>query len=194
MHAALAERLLAMARKDLEVRSRLASDGSLFQGYHPEMRAVHDENAAALAQIIAEHGWPAVESVGPEAAEAAWLIVQHAIAWPEFQRRCLDVLQREAGAGRIPPWQPAMLLDRIRTSEGRLQVFGTSFDWDDAGQIDPLPIEDAERVDERRASVGLEPLSDAIARHRADAATAPPGDLADRRREMIKWAKEVGWR
>lgn len=194
MHAALAERLLAMAQRDLTVRSRLARDGRLFQGYHPEMRAVHDENAAALDQIIAEHGWPTVELVGAEAADAAWLIVQHAISWPKLQRRCLDALQREAGAGRIPPWRPAMLLDRIRTLEGRPQIFGTSFDWDEAGQMSPLPIEDAEGVDERRASVGLDPLSDAIARHRAEAPIEPPGDLADRRREMIKWAKEVGWR
>lgn len=194
MHAALAERLLAMAQRDLTVRSRLARDGSLFRGYHPEMRAVHDDNAAALDLIVAEHGWPTVELVGSEAAEAAWLIVQHAISWPEFQRRCLDVLQREAGAGRIPPWQPAMLLDRIRTFEGRLQVFGTSFDWDDDGQMSPLPIEDAEQVDERRASIGLGPLSDAVARHRAEAAMEPPVDLADRRQEMIKWAKGVGWR
>ena len=32
--------LLAMAREDHRVRTELAADGSLFDGYHPRMRAV----------------------------------------------------------------------------------------------------------------------------------------------------------
>jgi hypothetical protein len=186
---------MSMAERDLAVRSRLASDGSLFDGYHPEMRAVHEENAAALEEIIAQNGWPGADLVGEQGAEAAWLIVQHAIGWPAFQRRCLDLLQREASAGRIPAWQPALLLDRIRTLEGRPQVYGTSFDWDDAGRMSPAPIEDAEHVDERRAAVGLEPLADAVARHRRQAAAEPPPrDLARRRRQADDWARAVGWR
>jgi hypothetical protein len=195
MHSTFADQLVSMADHDLAVRARLASDGSLFHGYHPEMRAVHEENAAALEHIIAQSGWPRADLVGEQGAEAAWLIVQHAIGWPAFQRRCLDLLQREASAGRIPAWQPARLLDRIRTFEGRPQVYGTSFDWDDAGQMSPLPIEDAERVDERRARVGLEPLADAVARHRIQTAAEPlPKDLVQRRRQADEWARAVGWR
>jgi hypothetical protein len=184
-----------MADHDLAVRERLASDGSLFDGYHPEMRAVHEANAAALDEIISQNGWPTADLVGERAAQAAWLIVQHAIGRPAFQRRCLELLQREASAGRVPAWRPAMLLDRIRAFEGKPQVYGTSFDWDDAGQMSPLPIEDADHVDERRAGVGLEPLADAIARHRLQTAAEPvPEDLAQRRRQADGWAREVGWR
>jgi hypothetical protein len=88
-----------------------------------------------------------------------------------------------------------MLLDRIRTFEGKPQVYGTSFDWDDAGQMSPLPIDDAEHVDERRAEVGLEPLADAVTRNRDRAALEPaPHDLVQRRRDTDEWAREVGWR
>jgi hypothetical protein len=191
----LADELVSLAQRDLAVRDRLASDGSLFIGYHPEMRAVHEENAAVLEDVIGRNGWPTADLVGEQGAEAAWLIVQHAISWPEFQRRCLKLLQCEASAGRIPAWQPAMLLDRIRTFEGKPQVYGTSFDWDDAGQMSPLPIDDAEHVDERRAEVGLESLADAVTRHRDRAALEPaPRDLVQRRREADEWAREVGWR
>jgi hypothetical protein len=41
--------LLSMAAEDLRVREELARDGSLFEGYHPRMRAVHERNAAGLA-------------------------------------------------------------------------------------------------------------------------------------------------
>ncbi len=191
----LSEILLSLAARDLETRSRLAADGSLFQGYHPEMREVHEENAAVLQGIITEHGWPTPAHVGDEAAEAAWLVVQHAIGLLSFQRRCLELLQAEAAQGKVPAWQPAMLIDRIRVFEGRAQVYGTSFDWDEAGQMSPAPIEEPDRVDERRASVGLQPLAAAIARHREQSAHEPkPEDVIQRRREMDAWARRVGWR
>ncbi len=46
MDETLRATLLAMARHDREVLERLAADGSLFAGYHPEMQAVHEANAA----------------------------------------------------------------------------------------------------------------------------------------------------
>jgi hypothetical protein len=181
----LRRRLLAMARRDLAERARLASDGSLFGGYHPEMQAVHEENAAKLADLVDSHGWPTIDRVGEDGAEAAWLIAQHAISLPGFCRRCLAELKRAAEAGGVPQWQPAYLEDRIRWLEGRPQLYGTSFDWDERGLMSPTPIEDPEGVDARRAAVGLDPIGEAAARHRADSADEPkPADSAERRAKM----------
>jgi hypothetical protein len=119
-----------MAERDLTVRERLARDGSLFDGYHPEMQAVREANAAALADIIDHEGWPPADRVGDDGAEAAWLIAQHAISLPDFARRCLAELERSAEAGGVPRWQPAYLEDRIRSLKGQPQRYGTSFDWD----------------------------------------------------------------
>lgn len=195
MNTSLQERLSSLVRRDVRARERLAADGSLFQGYHPEMRAIHEANAAELDQILRQDGWPTALLVGEEGAEAAWLIAQHAIGLPDFQRRCLRALEAAASQRRVPAWQPAMLLDRIRVLEGRPQVYGTSFDWDDNGDMSPFPIEDREEVDQRRATVGLPPLAAAIERHRCQAADEPkPSDLAERKLQMEDWAKEVGWR
>lgn len=190
----LEQRLIGMARRDLETRQRLADDLTLFGGYHPDMQAVHEENAAILDGIIQEHGWPTSDLVGDDCAEAAWLIVQHAIGLPEFQRRCLELLKDAATSGSSPAWQPAYLLDRILTFEGKPQVYGTSFDWDEEGLMSPRPIADPISVDERRAAVGLPPLAEAVARHRAQAENAPkPGSYAERQQSMKTWAKSVGW-
>ena len=35
------------------IREELASDGSLFEGYHPRMREVHERNAASLSAMLA---------------------------------------------------------------------------------------------------------------------------------------------
>ena len=184
-----------MARRDLETRARLAADLRLFGGYHPEMRAVHEENASALERLVEEHGWPTAAVAGEDGAEAAWLIAQHAIGLPAFQRKCLRLLREAAGSGAAPAWQAAMLLDRICVFEGRPQVYGTNFDWDEQGMMSPRPIADPERVDERRAAVGLPPLAAAIASQREQTAGQPkPVDYFARQREIEEWARSVGWR
>ena len=195
VNKALANRLVTLANHDLETRTRLAEDGSLFDGYHPEMQAVHETNAEELDTIITAIGWPTPKQVSEDGAEAAWLIAQHAIGLPKFQRKCFALLKVAVAAGNAPAWQMAMMLDRIRTYEGRLQVYGTQFDWDASGQMSPRPIEDPDSVDQRRIKVGLEPLAAATAKHRAESASqAAPTDLAERQRSMAYWAHSIGWR
>ena len=189
--------LIAMAHEDQTLREELARDGSLFDGYHPRMRAVHERNAQRLDRILAESGWPGRSQVGEEASGAAWLILQHAIGNPPLQRRGLTLLQKAAERGDVPAVEVAMLEDRIRSMEGRGQRFGTQFDWDSEGNMSPVPIEDPDRVDERRRSVGLGPLEESIRLHREGMARSPerpPADWAKRRREMEDWCRTVGWR
>lgn len=189
--------LLALEAEDQRVRAELAADGSLFQGYHPRMQAVHDANAARLAAILQSHGWPGVPQVGKEAAKAAWLIVQHAIAQPAFQRRALQLLKAAVRQGNAPPLQAAMLEDRILTLEGQPQRYGTQFDWDAEGRMSPLPIDDPDGIDLRRHEVGLGPLAHALQAQRAaieQGPERPPRDWESRQREMAAWCREVGWR
>jgi hypothetical protein len=186
-----------MAQEDGRVRAELAADGSLFQGYHPRMREVHDRHAGRLADIMAAHGWPGHPEAGRDGAEAAWLIAQHAIAQPALQRRALGALRAAAGRGSVPAMYPAMLDDRIRTFEGRPQRYGTQFDWDAAGELCPLPVEDPAGVDGRRRLVGLGPLAAELeARRQAarEGGERPPADWAARKQAMEEWLREVGWR
>jgi len=99
MDEQLAAELLAMKTEDLRVRDQLARDGSLFEGYHPGMEEVHRRNAARLREIIAKRGWPGQSLVGPQATEAAWMIVQHDIAEPQFLRDMLEIFRKEAARG-----------------------------------------------------------------------------------------------
>ena len=189
--------LLAMVEEDRQVRAELVADGSLFDGYHPRMRAVHEANAARLASILNQRGWPGEPRVGVDGAKAAWLIVQHAIGRPAFQREALEALRLAAERGDVPPLQPALLEDRIRTMEGRLQRYGTQFDWDESGELSPLPVEDPDHVDDRRGAIGLGPLHQSIQAQRQAAAAEgerPPGDWHARRRAMEEWLRAVGWR
>jgi hypothetical protein len=194
---ALRAELLAMADEDQRVRAELAADGSLFDGYHPSMEAVHARNAARLAEILDRRGWPGRSLAGEDGAQAAWQVLQHAIGLPPLQRRGLELLRAAAEAGEVPAWQVAMLEDRIRTFEGRPQRYGTQFDWDRHGRMAPLPIEDPDGLEERRRAVGLEPLAQRVRAMRQSArreGERAPQDWAARQREMDQWARKAGWR
>ncbi len=160
----LQNELLSMKEEDLRVRAELAADGFLFDGYHPRMEEIHRRNAARLREIIDEHGWPSESLVGENGAEAAWLIAQHAIGEPDFQRLCLKLLKAAADAGEVADWQPAYLEDRIRVFEGRPQLYATQFDIGDNGLPVPYEIEEPDSVDSRRRAVGLESLAEQIGR------------------------------
>jgi hypothetical protein len=192
---ALAVELVAMAEEDQRVRGELLAEGVLFNGYHPRMAEVHHRNAVRLAALMKERGWPARSVVGREAADAAWLVLQHSIADPVVMRRGLELL-RSLPPGEVDPIQVAMLEDRVRTFSGLPQIYGTQFDWDERGEVQPRPIEDAGRVDERRAAIGLPPLAEKLAEIRDTLrrdGEMMPVDAAERRREIDAWERSVGW-
>ena len=192
MNAELRNQLLSLIEEDARVREELAADGSLFEGYHPRMEAVHRKNAARLRTILEEYGWPGFELVDKDGEEAVWRIVQHSIGEPDFMRSALEILKAAVKNQQAPSWQIAYLEDRIRMFEGRLQLYGTSLDWDEQGQMSPYPaIENPEQLNERRAEMGLPPLQK-IAHIPPD--EKPPADLRARRIQMDEWATSVGWR
>lgn len=190
----LRRRLLRMAEEDRRVRAELAATGELFRGYAPRMEEVHRRNARELESVIDGYGWPGKSLVGDDGAEAAWLILQHAVGNPPLQRRCLTLLREAAARGDVKPAHVAYLEDRICFFERRPQRYGTQLDWDERGEMSPWLLEDPLRVDEYRLSVGLGPLAERLEQARGEVANEPqPSDLEKRREEMLAWARSVGW-
>jgi hypothetical protein len=192
---ALAAELSAMAEEDQRVRAELLAEGALSDGYQPRMAEVHHRNALRLSAIMNEIGWPGRNVVSREAADSAWLVLQHAIGDPPVMRRGLELL-RSLPMGEVDPIQLAMLEDRVRCYSGLPQIYGTQFDWDEHGEMQPRPIEDAAHVDERRAVIGLPPLAEKVREireaFRRDGEMTP-ADAAARRREIAAWERSVGW-
>jgi hypothetical protein len=193
MNDVIRHQLLAMVAEDRRVRAELAATGELYQGYAPRMEDVHRRNARDLLALIRDYGWPSRSLVGEDGSHAAWLVLQHAIGEPEVQRGCLPLLRRAAEVGEATLAQVAYLEDRIAFFERRPQRYGTQFDWDERGMMNPWTVEDPEGVDVRRAEVGLPPLSERIAQVRKETAGAVPPDYARRQAQMLTWARLAGW-
>ncbi|MGG2461702.1 DUF6624 domain-containing protein [Streptomyces sp. RGM 3693] len=154
---ALAAELLRRMAADQHARG-VREDGNQVPPDFARMRALDAENAAALRRIIGAHGWPGHSLVGTEAANAAWLIVQHAEL--DLQLRSLDLLASAVEQGEATRQQLALLTDRVLMRQGKPQLYGTQYrDLRDGHGYQLWEVADPEDLDARRATVGLGPHS-----------------------------------
>lgn len=184
--------LLELAKADAACRDELVATGKLFDGYHPNMRQIHEQNALALREMIQEIGYPSVAKVGTAANEAAWLVAQHAISEPVFMEAYLDLVLK---VEKISV-SAAYLSDRIAVFRGRGQHYGTQYVWREDGLLHPAELADPAGVDERRSALGLPSVAEqtTLMRQRAAAeGDKAPTDLAEFRARELAWRREVGW-
>ncbi len=189
----LRRELLAMRSEDLSVRKELLDADQLGGSYVPRMEAIHIKNAARLRELIAEHGWPAEDIAGKDGAEAAWLVAQHAIGEPEFQREVFRLLSAGISGGRVPAWHGAYLEDRIAMYEARPQRFGSQW-LDDPrdGRLRPWKLADPEHINELRASVGIGPLPP-IPESGPDLPLEQQKAIEENQRWWQEWLARKGW-
>ncbi len=188
--------LITLKEKDLALRDQLIERGELEGGYHPEMAALHRENAEALEHIMASIGYPTEDKVGKAGSAAAWLIIQHAIGCPDFMKNAARQLSLAVDQRQANPIHLAYLTDRIAVFQDQPQRYGTQFDWDDKGEMQPQPFDDLQLVNERRAALGLNSLEEQIKVMQENAAAegaTPPADLAQRKKLYQAWRRSVGW-
>jgi len=158
MNDQLRNELLARIEKEQNLRRDLNASPDDIQLIMRMMEA-DAQNTMWLDEIIQQHGWPSKSLVGEEGAQAAFLIVQHSPAL-QFQKKCLQLLEQAVHEHEADAISLAYLSDRIRTSEGKPQLYGTQGQTSADGSIIPFPIEDKEHVDERRSALGLEPVAE----------------------------------
>ncbi len=72
----------------------------------------HD-NTEWLKALVAKQGWPKRSDIGEDAAEQAWLLVQHADADPAFQLSSLRLMEPLMAKGEVAKGDYAYLCDRV---------------------------------------------------------------------------------
>ena len=191
-----AEKIIRLKNADEALRNKLIESGKLSDGYNEEMKELHDRNAKILSEIINTIGYPTTEKVGKEASEATWLIIQHAIGQPDFMKTCVKLLEGAVNENKASPIHLAYLTDRVALLEGKPQLYGTQFDWDENGELSPNVFDNLKKVNQRRKVIGLNSLEEqtAIIRERAiSEKQSPPKAYNERKQEIEQWKKRVGW-
>lgn len=119
--------------------------------------AVDRRNTADLKELLKIYPWFTISEFGTEASMNAWLLVQHADHDRAFQQHVLTILEPLAAGGETNPRNFAYLYDRVATSfqnltERKLQRYGTQGQCTGPGAWEPFPVEDPQKLDERRAT------------------------------------------
>jgi hypothetical protein len=162
----LRRELLAMRDTDQEIREELSRlfrssegqpDMQTFMRMKIRLDSLDGVHARRVEAIIEKHGWPEPTLVGRDGIDAAFLIVQHADL--ALQKKALPLVRKAYQKGDIDGQSLALLTDRVHVSEGKPQLYGTQANIQN-GEITFDPIRDSTHVDERRAALGLPPLSE----------------------------------
>lgn len=163
---ALQKELLVIHEEDQKYRRQFRETEKKFglksTEYQALLKITGETDAKLLVQvtkILAERGWVGPEVVGHQASGTLFLVIQHADL--ETQKEYLPMMRDAVKKGAAEASSLALLEDRVALRSGRPQIYGSQIGRDPETRtflVDHL--EDPEHVDERRASVGLEPLAD----------------------------------
>lgn len=121
----------------------------------PRWTEVDGRNTEDMKALLERHGWFNISRWGVQADSEAWLLVQHADHDRPFQREVLKTLETLYPQGETRPANYAYLFDRVAVAAKEPQRYGTQGRCTGPGTWEPWTCEEPERLDERRASVGL---------------------------------------
>lgn len=114
------------------------------------------ENEKILQELLDQYGWPTSSEVTEYAAAGAALIINHADH--ELRTKYFPLLEEAFQKGEAQPLRYAKMKDRLLVEEGKEQMYGTQVRFENMIRK-PYPILDPKQVDQRRAEIGLGPLS-----------------------------------
>ena len=115
-------------------------------------------NFPLVKRILNTYGFPNYALVGQESSKHYFLLTQHSDFDLPFQQQVLKVMKREVDAKNASGQQYAFLVDRIAINQGSPQVYGTQVMM--SGNTKVKPCVAPAKLNERRKSVGLEPIED----------------------------------
>jgi len=116
-------------------------------------------NTVYISNFLDKYGWLGSNIIGKKANITLFLVVQHSDF--QTQQKYLPMLKDAVQMGNALPSNMAMLEDRVLMLDGKKQIYGSQLALDKTtGEYYVHPIEDPENVDNRRAKVGLQKISD----------------------------------
>lgn len=112
-----------------------------------------------LKEIFDKYGFVGFDLVGEEGSQNFWLMVQHSDHNPNFQKEVLEKMKVQVEKQNAESSNYGFLMDRVNLNTGKPQIYGTQVDYNfDIAQAFPKNLADSANVNERRKSIGLEPI------------------------------------
>lgn len=138
------------------IEKRYGSNSRQMDSLYDAMSRQDSADQHRIVEILARRPWPSPDEVGERASMAVFLVIQHGDSL--MRATYLPMMREAVKVGAARPEDLALVEDRLLTEQGKPQIYGSQVRVDSTGKAKFFPIADEAHVDERRASVGLEPL------------------------------------
>lgn len=166
----LVARLDTIFREDQSYRLKLDSiakrygyDSKEIKAYWRMIEEKDSVNLVLVKGILDQYGWLGPEVVSERGNLALFLVIQHADI--HTQEHYLPMMREAVKNGRAKGSNLALLEDRVALRQGKKQLYGSQIGQDSDTKLYYVqPLEDPDHVDQRRASIGLQPLADYVIR------------------------------
>lgn len=111
-------------------------------------------------KLVRKYGFPTQSVVGDDALYSSIEIILH----PPIKEKNYLMLQKAFEEGEYLPAHYAWITDRWLTQNGKLQMYGTLFSYqqnsDGSTSNDLMPVEDFANLNKRRAEIGLQTIEE----------------------------------
>lgn len=155
--------LCAVGRRDQAVRADWAKivNGNVTQEeaieYALKMEETDSTNLVVVSHILDSYGW--LDGLSKEADKAISLVIDHSDL--ETMNKYQSLFHEAAEKGHISVNDLVTMEDRMLMNAGKPQIYGTqAYALERQGEsiIYIWPVEEPEKLNERRAEVGLSPI------------------------------------
>ncbi|ANH82152.1 hypothetical protein A8C56_15290 [Niabella ginsenosidivorans] len=120
--------------------------------YWNHVKEMDSLNALQVTKIIDRYGWLPQQKISPMAAQALYIVIQHA---PAIQEKYLPVLKKAIDRGFAKKEYYAYMYDRIQMFHNKYQLYGTQYGSDRSGKTVLWPVKNAVQLNVRRKLMGL---------------------------------------
>lgn len=120
---------------------------------------INEVNIRNVIAILDSIGWPKRSLIGEEASNACFLVIQHSNV--DLREKYIGLLKQACQDGEAAWKNFALMYDRIKVYKIEPQVYGTQLHYDLKKRCYiPFPIENIEKLNERRKKIGLGSIED----------------------------------
>ena len=123
--------------------------------------SIDRDNLVTVVSLIEKCGMPSLEEINQKQMNTIWFVFQHEDNY--HRKKYFSLLQKAAQNGELSKGKMALMEDRMLMDDGKPQIYGSQMTDDrENGGFKIYDLQNPETVDRRRASVGLEPLSEYV--------------------------------
>lgn len=147
-----------LRRQISEVEAEYGRDSKEMQAHWTSIIEKDSINLVKVTKILDERGWLGEDVIGRRGNSTLFLVIQHSNL--EVQEKYLPMMRKAVEEGNAQANSLALLEDRVALGKGGKQIYGSQIGRNqETGEYFVSPLIDPENVDNRRAKVGLGPIS-----------------------------------